>query len=79
MATMWKERWYAGRPALSTAAAGAAALADNEGGVAERALGTAENTAAAISRLVEVLHEQGKLTDREVQHILDLHGYEAEM
>lgn len=51
-------------------------ISDSDGAV-ESARRTAENTAEALARLVEGLHEKGKLTDTEVQHILDLHGYEA--
>ena len=78
MTTKWKLPW--GRQgALSTANAGARELISDSDGAVESARRTAENTAEALARLVEVLHERGKLTDAEVQHILDLHGYEAEV
>ena len=78
MATKWKLPWGA-TWALSTANAGARELISDSDGAVESARSTAENAAEALARLVEVLHERGKLTDAEVQHILDLHGYEPEV
>ena len=78
MATKWKRPWMA-EGHLSTAEAGARELISDSEGAVECARRTAENTAEALARLVEVLHERGKLTDAEVQHILDLYGYEPEM
>ena len=77
MATAWKREWMT-KGHLSTAQAGARELISDDGGAVENALRTAENTAEALARLVETLQERGKLTDTEVQHILDLHGYVPE-
>ena len=74
--TLWKHTWSRGRRAITTAET-AEALIENDGGVAERAQSTAENTARALGRLVETLHEKGLLTTDEVQQVLDLWAYEV--
>lgn len=73
--TKWEQNWYATGP-FRTAAAGERVLGNAEGGVAERGERMADNAICALSRLVQLLHDKGVLTDSEVQHVLDMHGYE---
>lgn len=71
----WKELWGS-RKEFSTAEAGENVLGDAEGGQVERAARVADNAVCALSRLVQILHKKGLLTDAEVVFVLDLHGYE---
>jgi hypothetical protein len=72
----WTYRWRRDGRTFDTAEAGFRALADQEGGAAERALATAEAAAQALARLVEVLETQSALTPGEVNHVLGLHAFE---
>lgn len=74
--TRWKPLWSTSDCTYTTADAGEFALTDRDGGIAESALSMAENTAGAVSRLVEMLHEKGILTTDEVYQVLELYGYE---
>ena len=72
----WRHPYYINDRAYSTADAGERSLAGGSEGVAERAAGTADNTLRALCRLVETLHDRGMLSNDEVRHVLELHGYD---
>lgn len=76
--TMWKETWrLVCDIERTTEEAGLRELWNAEGDAAERALQVAENTAMALAKLIHVLHDEAKLSDRQVVEILGLHGYHA--
>lgn len=74
--TLWQNTYHPGHAPRGTAATGERAITSTDGGVAERALTTAENTASALCRLIETLHDKGVLTTGDVQRVLELYGYE---
>jgi hypothetical protein len=74
--TLWQNTYASGRAPQGTAATGERVIVATDGGVTERALTTAENTASALCRLVEMLEDKGVLRTVEVRHVLDLYGYE---
>jgi hypothetical protein len=74
--TLWQNTYASGRAPHGTAATGERVIVSTDGGVTERALTTAENTASALCRLIETLHDKGVLTTDDVQRVLELYGYE---
>jgi hypothetical protein len=72
----WVSQWHRSGKRYRTAEAGTRQLGSAEGGAVERAERIADNAAEAVSRLAEVLHDKGLLTDAEVVQVLDLYGYE---
>jgi hypothetical protein len=74
--TLWQNTYASGRAPQGTAATGERVIVATDGGVTERALTTAENTASALCHLIETLHDKGVLTTDDVQRVLELYGYE---
>lgn len=74
--TRWRRSRERGKT-YSTADAAEACLIETGGGISENALHTAENAVLALARLVDVLHEQGKLSTDDVQKVLELYTYEV--
>ena len=76
--TRWKETWSSGARLKSTSEVIASELCEVDGGVAERAERTAENTAEALGRLVEALENKGLFTTDDIETIFHIYGFEPE-
>lgn len=71
-----RKTWYADSPVISLAEAIARGLDTSDGGIAERSLDVAKETALAVENLVEMLHAKGVLSKEDA---LSFVGYAYEL